>query len=238
MFFGYGHHFPVDDGVRGKKLTSIRVLSPAGPATEIAIRNERTLHSYEVAYENEGTYVLVAETKPGLFAMYTDHKGRNRHTFKAKHRWESDAASIQSSMRSSQWAKTYVNCNKASKTFPAYVGLPFELVPTRAISELKEGESMEFQVYLDGAPYTGEGVWDATYGGFSTEAEDMYHPRTRVQGGKFTIPLDHGGRWFVRYFTKTDAAAENQNDYLTEKRTATITFLVRNERKRAKPKEH
>lgn len=238
MFFCYGHHFPVDDGVRFKKLRHVKVISPEGDSLEIELRNERTLHSYEVKYKTPGTYVLIAETNPGLFAMYTDKKGRSRHSLKPKHTWVENADTIKSSMRSSQWSKTYVTCEKGSEKFPANVGLLFELVPTRDISELKEGGQLELEVYLNGAPYTGEGTWDATYGGFSTEAEDMFIPRIKLRGGKFTVPLEHGGRWFVRYFTKTDADPKNRSEYLTEKRTATLTFIVRNERRRPQPTDH
>lgn len=238
MFFCFGHHFPVDDGVRGKKLRAITVIAPDGTEKNIEIRNERTLHSYEVKYDQPGTYVLTAETNPGLFAMYIDQKGRSRHTFKPKHTWIDKAEKVQSSMRSSQWAKSYVVCDTPSENFPASVGLAFELVPATPIAELKEGDTLEFQAYLDGAPYTGEGIWDATYGGFSSEAEDMFVPRTKITGGKFAVPLDHGGRWFVRFFTKTEAAKENQEKFLTEKRTATVAFMVRNERKHPKPAEH
>ncbi len=238
MFFCFGHHFPVDDGIRGRKLQAIKVIAPDGTQKDIEIRNERTLHSYEVKYDQPGTYVLTAQTNPGLFAMYIDKKGRNRHTFKPKNTWIDTAKKVQSSMRSSQWAKSYVNCDAPSEKFPANVGLAFELVPATPITELKEGDTLEFQAYLDGAPYTGEGTWDATYGGFSSEAEDMFVPRTRMTGGKFTVPLDHGGRWFVRFSTKTDAAREDLDKFLTEKRTATVAFMVRNERKRPKPAEH
>ncbi len=234
LFFGYGHHFPVDDGVRRKKLNYVRVIDPEGTSTDIELRDEKSLHSYIVDYETIGTYALVAETNPGFFAMYTDKKGRKRHSLKPLSTFIDNAESVQTSMRSSQWAKTYVICEEPSSSFPAEVGLPFELIPQQDPSTLKPGEAITFKVKYDGKPYEGIGFWDATYGGFSTEAEDMYHPRTEVEGGEFTVPLDESGRWFVRFYTKTDSPEQMRSEYLTEKRTATLTFEVRNERKRPK----
>ncbi len=239
LFFCFGHHFPVDDGVRSKKLHNIRVMKPDGTSREIAIKDERTLHSYEVKYEIPGTYVLTAETNPGFFAMYIDKKGRKRHSLKPKHTWIDNAAEIESSMRSSQWTKTYVTCEKPSEKFPAVIGLPLELVPVNEdFSALRQGETIELQVYADGKPYSGEGMWDATYGGFSSEAEDMFLPETEIKEGRIVIPLKHSGRWFVRFFTKTEAAPENRDDSLQEKRTTTLSFMVRNDRKNPKPEEN
>ncbi len=238
VFFCFGHHFPIDEGVRAKKLHAIKVIAPDGTTEEIEILDTRSLHSYEVKYEQTGTYTLTAETNPGFYAIYTDKKGKVHHSLKPKHAWIDTAEKIISSMRSSQWTKTYVNCDSPSKAFPANIGLPLELVPVAPIAGLKDGDTLELHVYMNGKPYTGEGFWDASYGGFSTEAEDTFIPRTKIIGGKITVPLKHSGRWFVRYFTKTEAAQENQNDYLTEKRTTTITFLVRNERIRPRPAKY
>jgi uncharacterized GH25 family protein len=238
LFFCYGHHVPVDDAVRRKKFSYIKVTAPDKSIKDIQLRDEKSLHSYLVKYDQAGTHVLTAETNPGKFSMYYDHKGRKRHSFKPLHKFKDNAKEIIQSLRSSQWAKTYVVADEPSKEFPAFAGLPFELVPSKDVTMLKEGESIEFQIYSDGKPYTGEGWWDATYAGFSTEAEDNYIQKTHSAGGKFTLPIDHSGRWFVRYFTKTPAAEENLHLFLTEKRTATLTFEVRNERRRPRVDSH
>ena len=141
-------------------------------------------------------------------------------------------------MRSSQWAKSYVFCGNPSVPFPARVGLPLELVPATDPSQLKQGDNLRLQVYRNGAPYSGEGFWDATYNGFSTEAEDMYIQRTACTGGKFVVPIDVTGRWFVRFFSKIPAPAEKRNEFLADKQTTTLVFEVRNARKRPKAEDH
>ncbi|PIE57036.1 MAG: hypothetical protein CSA34_01680 [Desulfobulbus propionicus] len=232
LFFCFGHHFPVDGALRRKKLHSVKVIHPDGSVDHVQLRDEKSLHSYLVTYEQPGTYTLVAETVPGYFAMYTDKKGRKRHSLKPLNTFVEEAVEISSSMRSSQWAKTYVVSGEPSAQFPAVVGLPLELVPVRDVSALKEGEKLEIQIYENGKPFIGEGVWDATYSGFSTEAEDMYIPQTQIAKGKFTVPLDVGGRWFIRFFVKTEAPEKFREQYLMEKRTATLVVEARNERRR------
>lgn len=238
LFFCFGHHFPVDEGVRRNKLNYVRVIAPDKDVTEIELRDEKSLHSYSITYEKPGSYALIAETNPGYFAMYTDKKGRNRHSLKPLHTFIDNAESVQASMRSSQWAKTYVDCAEPTGEFPAEVGLPLELIPEKNPASLSVGDSITFRVHFDGKPYQGEGHWDATYGGFSTESEDMFIQRTATSKGAFTVPIETSGRWFVRFFTKTDAPEEQKENYLTEKRTATLTFNVHNERKRPKISDH
>ncbi len=234
LFFCYGHHIPVDDAVRRKKLEYVRVTAPDGTAEDIPLRDEKSLHSYVVEYEKPGTYALSAATTPGSFTMWKDKKGRRRHSIKPMSAVKDKASEILSSLRSSQWTKTYVVCGEPSQKFPAVIGMPLELVPARDVSGLKQGETLDFQVYRNGEPYTGEGFFDATYNGFSTEAEDNYIPKTAVKGGKFSLPLDVTGRWFVRFYTKTDPPAEWRDDCLKEKRTATLVFEIPNARKRPK----
>jgi uncharacterized GH25 family protein len=238
LFFMFGHHFPIDDAVRRKKLVAVKVIAPDGSEQEISLRHEKSLHSYLVKYDQPGTYTLTAETKPGYFAMYTDKKGRKRHSLRPMEAFVDNAQSIETSMRSSQWAKTYIVCDKPSLEFPANIGLSMEIIPETDPTQLKPGDTISFTIMNHGQPYEGEGVFDATYGGFSTEAQDMFVPRTTVTDGKFSIKVDHSGRWFVRFFTKNDAPKDMKEQYLTEKRTATLTFLVRNERIRPENKEH
>lgn len=238
LFFCYGHHFPVDDAIQGNKLAHVQVIAPNRSVTEVQVRDEHSLHSYLVHYEQPGTYILTAETTPGYFAMYVDKKGRERHSLKPLSTFAGEAREVRSSMRSSQWAKAYVVSDKASEPAPGPVGLPLELVPAANLAALKEGDSLAFQVYADKMPYTGEGTWDATYSGFSTEAEDMYIPQTRARDGKFVVPIDHAGRWFVRFFSKTPASEAQKTEFLTEKKTTTFVFEVRNERKRPQVDSH
>ncbi len=238
LFFCYGHHFPVDEAIQGSKLTFVRVMAPDRSVTDVRPRDERSLQSHLVQYDQPGTYILTAESTPGYFAMYVDKKGRERHSLKPLNTFADDAREIRSSMRSSQWAKTYVFSGKPSEPVPEPVGLPLELVPAANLAGLKTGENLAFQVYTNNEAYTGEGVWDATYSGFSTEAEDMYIPQTKATDGKFVVPVDQAGRWFIRFFSKTPAPETKKAEYLTEKMTTTFVFEVRNERKRPQMDSH
>ncbi len=238
FFFMYGHHFPVDDGIRRKKLDYVRILSPDGKTTDVALRDEKCLHSYMVDYDQPGTWALYAATTPGYFTTWIDEKDHTRHTMRPMSTVKDKAKSVKTALKSSQWAKTYVTCVEPSKDFPAMLGLPLELVPVQDPASLKQGDTLVLNVYADGKPYTEQGFWDATYMGFSTESEDMYVPRAEIQDGKIRLPLDVTGRWFVRFFVKLPVPEAEKGEYLQRKLTATLTFEIPNERKRPKIDGH
>mgnify|MGYP000283004616 CR=1 FL=1 len=229
LFFCYGHHVPVDDGVRGKKLKALQVLSPSGKVRDIKVRDETSLHSYMVNYDEVGTYVLSAETNPGYYTVYIDKKGHERHTIKPKSAISGKADKILKSLYSKQYTKTYVVCDTPSPDFPARVGLPLELVPSKDISTLKSGEDLELAIYFKGKPYEGEGTWDATVNGFSTEAENNFYHKTTVSGSKLSVPVPEAGRWFVRYFIKINATGKDAEFYNKMKHTATLVFQLKKE---------
>ncbi len=231
LFFCYGHHIPVDDGVRAKKLKSIRIYPPVGEVRDITIRNETSLHAYMVDYDAPGTYVLAAETNPGYYTVYVDPKGHEHHSIKPKSAIANRAVEIKKSLLSKQYAKTYVVCESPSPSFPARIGLPLELVPTQDVTRLKAGEILELKIYLNGQPYSGKGTWDATYNGYSTVAEDNAYPKAETIGHTIRIPIPLSGRWFVRYFIKIDAQGADRADYTKMKHTATLVFQIPNPRK-------
>lgn len=226
LFFCYGHHVPVDDGLRADKLKSIQVHSPSGNIKEIDIRRETSLHSYMISYDEPGTYILSAQTNPGYYTVYIDKKGRERHTIKPKSAVLDKADKILKSLYSNQYAKSYVVCEKASPDFPSRIGLPLELVPLNDISTLKPGDNLELSVYYMGKPYTGKGTLDATADGFSTESENNFFEKKSVSGSRMTLPVPEGGRWFVRYSIKIDAPETERQHCNKMKHTATLVFQV------------
>jgi len=231
LFFSYGHHLPVDDGVRSKKLKNIIIHSPKGESQKIKIRNETGLHSYMVKYNIPGTWMLTAETNPGYYSVYTDKNGKEVHAIKPMNKIKDRAVEIHTGLYSKQYTKTYVICKTPSASPPARAGLALELVPTSEIFSLKPGDNLDLKVYFNGKPFNGEGTWDASYNGFSTEAEDMFHPQTPVKGSNISIPIPNSGKWYIRYFVKVPAPEAQKEKYRQMKLTSTLVFQVDNERR-------
>ncbi|SMC39061.1 Uncharacterized conserved protein, contains GH25 family domain [Desulfocicer vacuolatum DSM 3385] len=238
LFFCYGHHIPVSDGLRAKKIKSIQIHTPTGEVRDISVRDETSLHSYLVEYENKGTYALTAQTTPGYYTIYVDKKGREHHVIKPQSKIKDKAKEIKLSLYSRQFTKSYVTCEASSTPFPANVGLPLELVPEKDLNNLKVGEDLVLQVYFNGKPFTGSGTWDATYNGFSSLAEDHYYPGKEINGDTIKMFVSNPGRWFVRYFIKVNAPPEEKEKCSQLKYTATLVFEIPNERMRQKKTSH
>lgn len=238
LFFAYGHHLPVDDAIRRKKLQNIQVQSPDGVISDIALRDEKSLHSYLVDYDQVGTYVLTSETTPGYFTQWMDKNGRKRHSIKPISAVADKASEILMSTWSRQWTKTYVVCEEPSSEFPGVLGMPLELVPMSDPSTWKQGDWAEFKVYRFKRPYNGPGDWDTTYLGYSTQPEDMFIQRTHVEDGVVRFRVETTGRWYVRFFIKTDAPKNKRSEYLKQKMTTTLVFEIPNERRKPKVDSH
>lgn len=238
FFFCYGHFIPVADGLRGKKLKTVQVIAPDGRVQTVEIMNTKGLHSHMVEYNVPGIWGLTAETTPGYYTFFRDKQGKERHAIKSIAKIKNRLGEVIKSYYSKQYAKTYVKCGTPTGPFPANLGLPLELVPEQDLFALKPGTTLNLGVYLDGKPYTGKGIWDATYMGFSTQAEDNFYPHTESFGPRISIALPNPGRWFIRYFIKVDAPEQDKDKYLQMKLTATLTLQIDNERKTPKAESH
>ena len=118
FFFCYGHRIPVDDGVRAKKLKSVRVHTPDGEVRETVIRDETGLHSYMVHYDSPGTYVLAAETNPGYYTVFIDKKGRERHAIKPKSAVVDKAREIKKAYTANSTQKYTSSVKSRRRLFP------------------------------------------------------------------------------------------------------------------------
>ncbi len=229
MFLGWGHYLPLDDAISGNKLRYIKVFDPVGRSREIATREEKSLHSYLIKYDQVGTYCLAAETKPGYYSIYRDKDGKTHHAAKPKADLP-EAEHIRFSVLTVQSTKAYVVCEKPSDRAPAAIGLLLELMPVHDPTKLKPGDELHLEVLFNGKRFKGKGKWVATYNGYSTAGEDYYHKETEIEGGRFKVPITRPGIWFVRFFFKTKPSGEqalkcNHLNYKT-----TLVFLVSGER--------
>ena len=225
MFFGWGHYLPLDDAISGNKLCYIKVLDPEGGSKEIQIREEKSLHSCLIKYDQAGTYCLAAETNPGYYTVYKDKDGKTHHVAKAKIDLP-EAEDITLSVLTLQSTKTYVVCEEASANVPGPVGFQLELIPVQDPTKVKPGDELPLEVFFKGKRFEGKGKWVATYNSYSTAGEDYYHKETKVKGGRLKVPITRPGTWFVRFSFKTKASGEEalKCDHVNYK--TTLVFQV------------
>ncbi|MEA2084231.1 MAG: SUMF1/EgtB/PvdO family nonheme iron enzyme [Thermodesulfobacteriota bacterium] len=207
MFFGWGHYLPLDDAISGDKLRYINIFDPTGSSREIEIREDKSLQSHLVTYDQVGTYCLAAETNPGYYTVYKDKNGKTHHATKPKCELPG-AKDISLSVLTLQSTKAYVVCEEPSDNVPGLVGFQLELTPLHDPNRLKPGDELPLEVFFKGKRFEGKGKWVATYNGYSTAGEDYYYKETEVEGGRFKVPIICQGVWFVRFSFKKEAAGE------------------------------
>lgn len=232
FFFSYGHTVPFGDGIRAKKIAEIHIYQPDGKKLQVPVRDGKGLQSHMLDYDRAGIWMLTAQTTPGYYTIYLDQQGKEHHVIKPRNAVKEKAAEIVASYFSKQYAKTCVVCDIPGSETSLVSGMALELVPSSNLFTIKPGETVEFQVYRDGKPCTGTGTWDATYAGFSTQPEDMFYPKSKVENGHFTMMIAHPGRWFVRYYIKSDAPLTEREKYQEMKLSTSFVFQVENKRRR------
>lgn len=225
IFFGWGHHVPLDDGISGKKLKSIKIIDPLSKTEEIPILKGKGLHSSMVKYNKKGTYTLTATTNPGYYTIYKDKKGREHHAIKPKSEIK-NAEKIIMSLLSFQSSKAYVNCGSTSDSMPEPAGLDLELVLLKKPFDLKPGNFLPIQVLYKGKPYNGEGEWSATYNGYSEKFEDYLYQKNKTSGDRFEIPVTHTGVWYVRYSFKIKTSGKEAKLCDQLKHSTSLVFEV------------
>jgi uncharacterized GH25 family protein len=230
LYFGWGHHLPLDDGIQGKKLRFIKVINPAGDTSDIEIKTGRSLHSYPVEYDTPGTYTLAAATNPGFYTIYIDQEKRIHHHIGPKSEIK-DAARFIVSLFTHQSAKAFVVCEKPSSETPGPVGFDWEIMPERNPSEIKDGDIVDFTVLYKGKSYTGAGIYWASYNGYSTGFDDYFHTEDTVEKGRFSVHFTRPGIWYVSFYVDQDPPAEIADECNMVRFKSTLVFEVYDQNK-------
>lgn len=113
-----------------------------------------------------------------------------------------------------------------SDTYSHRLGYPIEIVPQQNPYALGTGDALEVLVLRAGEPVADQIVYASYEGHHAHGADGEHHEavQTRTDGaGLARIPLDHGGRWYVRLIHMVPVD-EPDVDY--ESNWATLTFEV------------
>jgi uncharacterized GH25 family protein len=229
LYFGWGHHLPLDDGISGEKLRFIRIISPGGEIGDIEIRDGRSLHSYPVQFDKVGTYSLAAATNPGFYTIYMDKSKKVHHYIGPKSEIK-DAERIFVSLFTHQSSKAYVVCDKPSEEIPAPVGFDWEIMPKKNPCLIKAGDTADFVILCKGKPYSGGGVFWASYNGYSTQFDDYFRKESPVEKGSFSVHITTPGIWYISFHVDEEPSSslEGKCDMVRFKSTLVFEVFDRN----------
>lgn len=226
--FGWGDFFPLHDFLKPEQIKQFFLRNPAGAVQAIQLSPEG-FHATAIELPSPGTYIIATELTPRTVTRVMDN-GVPKSINSAK-----DAVSpnvkVLESKQTLQFAKAIINVSPisplSSVTKPLGKGL--ELVPLANPVQLKEGDYLPIQVYLNGKllrPPVARPTLEATYLGFSADGNNAW--TGDLDGdGTARLKLQRYGIWQVSAFYAEAAPPEwvNKVDKLEYK--ASLTFEIR-----------
>ena len=219
IYFGWGHHYPVDDFLNEEDLEDCLMILPNGDKGEIKL-GETGFLATQLNLKKQGAYIITATLKPGFYTMHME-KGKMHHKMEPK----TGLKGVILSLYYEQYAKSLISAGETSDNlFSKPVGHDLEIVALKNPAALKSGDFLPIQVLFKGRPAKFCGV-KATYSGFSTGQEFAYATSTDAEG-KARIRLIHYGPWLVKAEMRLPASEELKDKCNQLHYTATMTFDV------------
>ena len=222
VYFGWGHHYPVDDFLPYEKLEEFLLIEPDGKKVKLT-PNPGGFLATQINLKQPGGYIVSAKLKPGFYTMYLE-KGEIHHKTVPKTGVE---GIIIVSLYYQQFAKALINAGETDdEAFSKPVGHKLEIIPLANPYKLKGcgGHFLPVKVLFDGKPARFVKVY-ATYSGFSTGEDYAYATSTDVEGIA-RIRLIHWGNWLLKTEIKLPAPDDKKDKCDELHYTATLTFSI------------
>jgi uncharacterized GH25 family protein len=220
VYFGWGHHYPVDDLLHKDFLKDFYIITPNGNSNKLDSVPEKFLASI-VPLKESGTHLACAELRPGFYTMHEEN-GKIHHKLGPK----TGLKGVVMSLYYEQYAKALVNAGgKSDNSFDKKAGHLLEIIPLKNPSGLKTGDLLPVKVLFKGKPARFNKVY-ATYSGFSTKSDDFAYTTTTNGIGEAEIRILHYGPWLVKADHKIPATDELKDKCDELSYSATLTFEV------------
>jgi len=221
VFFGYGHHYPVDDFLPEDHLKEFSLISPDGSKEKLS-PNPGGFLATRINFKQPGFYIVSAALKPGFYTMYVE-KGEIHHKLGPK----TGLKGIILSLYYEQYAKALIKAGTGEDdSFSKPIGHKLEIIPLEDPSTLRGcgGHFLRVRVLFNGKPARYCKVY-ATYGGFSTDDDFAYATGTDGEGVA-KIRITHWGPWLIKTDRKLPAPDDLKDKCNELHYTATLTFEV------------
>lgn len=192
---GWGHKYPasrVDQAVNEGTVQHITALDPDGKTASLKKVSE-TLYNLKI--EKKGVYIVVANTKPGVFTTTTE--GR---------KW-ADRKGVENPIKCTSYeimASSVIVAGGGDKGLSGKTGMSLEFIPGASPAGLKKGDSFKAQVLFKGKPLADAEI-SATYAGFTDEAVDDHAGKMHRHAietktddkGVAEIVISKNGYWMI-----------------------------------------
>jgi uncharacterized GH25 family protein len=219
VYLCWGHQFPVDDLIDGKSIERYDCISPSGVAQPLKTE-DYSLQANVLEVKEAGVSQVVVGRRVSVFTHVIDAEG-NR-LLKRGPKSAVKEGKIESALRSVQCGKALIVAGAGSPV--AAVGQAIEIVPQDAPERWRDGNTLRFQVLLNGKPLPAAAVV-ASYVGFRP-ANAWCYSTTTGRDGVAAVRVSQPGTWVLRVNTREPAVAAALAEYDYTSYTATLSFEV------------
>jgi len=220
VYFGWGHHYPVDDFLSPEELEEFSLVELDGKNVKLT-PNPVGFLATEIHMKESGGYIVSAITKPGFYTMYFK-KGEMHHKTGSK---RGVNGVIIVSLYYQQFAKALISAGeRGDDVFSKPIGHKLEIIPLKNPYTVKVGDYLPVKVLFDSKPAMFINVY-GTYSGFSTDDDYAYATSTDMEGIA-KIRIIHWGNWLLKTEKKFPAPKEMNEECDEMHYTATLTFKI------------
>lgn len=219
LYFGWGHHYPVDDFLTKDSLKEYFLVDSEGKKKELD-PNPGGFLATKVSFKKQGTYIACAALRPGFYTLY-EKDGKMHH----KRGPKTGVQGVVLSLFFEEYAKALIQIGQEiDDTYKIPVGQNLEILLLRHPFQLKPGEFLPIQVLLKNKPARYCRIY-GTYSGFSSDCDFAYATKTNGKG-EAKIRILHHGSWLIKAEMRIPAPKDlltkcNELSYST-----TLTFEV------------
>lgn len=222
VYFGWGHHYPVDDFLSEKELKEFSLVYPDGKRKKITPGLGGFLAT-EINFKKPGLHIVSASKKPGFYTMYIE-RGKIHHKIGPK----TGLKGVILSLYYEQYAKCLINVGSYldDDSFKKPVGHKLEIIPLENPYKLRGcgGHFLPVKVLFNGKPARYCKVY-ATYAGFSTSDDFAYATSTDSEGIA-RIRITHWGVHLIKARMELPASDDLKDKCNKLSYTATLTFEI------------
>lgn len=208
----YGHAFPQGEGTEKERLTPVHVRGPQG---RLETKPGEQLDFFTVSPLGKGSYVVVGGRAPQWYSKTPEGY---------KDAPKDQVPGALACLRSAKYVKAVVNLGGAADDLSKPVGQTLEIVPLVNPGSLKQTGQLPVLVLFEGKPLANAEV-EATFAGFSQEANTFAFAGQTGKDGKAVVKLWHPGLWLV--VAKHEVAFANPALCDKDMHAATLTFEVK-----------
>ena len=181
----WGHKFPTDEVIKEDRLAKVYALDPGGASVPL---KKLSAAQYELAINQEGTYLVYAQIHPGVHTKTTDgYKRQNKKGL------ENAVHCMSYDMR----AKAVINAGGKEQGLGREANDLIEIVPLANPADLKEGDTLPVKILLKGEPLFRDFI-HATYAGFSDQGETFAFSTMVNREGTATLKILKNGQWLIK----------------------------------------